>query len=58
MKGKVEFPNLGPFEETLTPRGLRADIYHWGQNDYLLKFYSRRIILGNSMCSLCMQEKF
>ena len=32
--------------------------YHWGQNDYLPNFYSRRIILGNSMSLMCTKEKF
>ena len=36
----------------------RLCIYHWGQNDYLPNFYSRRIILGNSMSLMCTKEKF
>ena len=32
--------------------------YHWGQNDYLPNFYSRQIILGNSMPLMCTKEKF
>ena len=31
--------------------------YHWGQKDDQPNFYSRRTILGNSMCSMCTQEK-
>ena len=28
--------------------------YHWGQNDYLPNFYSRRILLGNFVCFVSM----
>ena len=31
--------------------------YHWGQNEHLPNFYSRRIILGNCMSSMCTKEK-
>ena len=30
--------------------------YHWGQKDYLPNLYSRQVVLGNVMCSLCAQE--
>ena len=33
-------------------------IYHWGQNDYLPDFYSRRIILGNFVCFVSVKEIF
>ena len=38
--------------------GQRLDVYHWGQNDYLPNFYSRRIILGNSMSLMYTKKKF
>ena len=31
--------------------------YHWGQNDHLPNLYSRRIILGNLPCALCVQTR-
>ena len=30
---------------------------HWGQKDYLPNLYSRRIILGNSMCFMCTERE-
>ena len=41
----------------ITPEQLYILNYHWGQKDYLPNFYSRGIILGNSMCLMCTQEK-
>ena len=33
-------------------------VYHWGQKDYLSNLYSRRIIIGNSMCFGMQREKY
>ena len=35
----------------------RQQLYHWGQNDYLPNFYSRRIVLGNCMFFFTLPQK-
>ena len=40
------------------PQAIPSSQYHWEQKDYLPNLYSRRILLGNSMCFMCTKENF
>ena len=62
LQGNLVGNLAGVLQDYIGPTNWRPKVwenkYHWDQRDYLPHFYSRRIILGTSMCSSCVREMF